>query len=201
MGGGFARRLVVRARTLGGATPGWYHRDNRFPSRRSMDAAHAPIAAAAAALLAGSGGKMLDLGCGNGVLLKKIHEAVPGCEPYGVDRVPRSIEHAQLLLPRFAANFVCADLFEPNPISAGREHFALVLLAPWRLVEADPEGAAGLRSWIEQRGDRLLIYGYGKALSDFGDLAGLAREAGLRLVTDLGGGRVGLAVCDAPASG
>src|SRR5262249_60998040 len=61
--------------------PDWYATDNGFGSVAAMDAAHEPIVAAAARVLGGAGGDVLDLGCGNGALLKKILAALPAPIP------------------------------------------------------------------------------------------------------------------------
>ena len=52
-----------------GPKPDWYASDNGFSSEDAMDAAHAPVVGAAVTALAGTGGDVLDLGCGNGALL------------------------------------------------------------------------------------------------------------------------------------
>ena len=54
-----------------------------------------PIVALAMAVLAGTSGNILDLGCGNGMLLKKIHEASPATVSFGIDVAPSRIEHAR----------------------------------------------------------------------------------------------------------
>jgi hypothetical protein len=73
--------------------------------------------------LGGQGGRVLDLGCGNGVLLGKIRARVGDpLIPYGVDREPLHIHHAR-----------------PDPVRSslacrpGRGVLApLGLRAPWR---------------------------------------------------------------------
>ena len=169
--------------SLGRATayPDWYHEDNAFPSRSRMDWAHAPIVELATRTLAGRGGGVLDLGCGNGALLAKIHEANPEAVPYGVEREADRAAHAREILPRFADHVVTGDIFESHPLPHGDQRFALVILAPRRLVQAGPAKSAHLREWIRPRCDRLLIYGYGTSLTQFGDLAGIAREVGIAL--------------------
>src|SRR5437868_6272896 len=74
--------------------PAWYYSDNGFPSVEEMDDAHQPIVALATAVLSGTGGNILDLGCGNGILLKKIHEAQPTSVPFGIDVTPSRIGQA-----------------------------------------------------------------------------------------------------------
>ncbi len=159
----------------------WYASDNQFPSRLRMDRAHAPIVAVAAAALAGRGGNVLDLGCGNGALLRKIHDADPAVVPFGIDAVRSSIEHARLLLPAFADHFVGGDMLTDEFPWIGDRRYALAVLAPARLLETTAERAATLRDRLKLRCNTLVVYAYGKSLTRHGDLAGLCRATGLHL--------------------
>jgi len=63
---------------------GWYYADNGFSSREDMERGHEPILRLAAETISQTGGNVLDLGCGNGALLKMLchfnHKIVPwGC--------------------------------------------------------------------------------------------------------------------------
>jgi trans-aconitate methyltransferase len=165
--------------------PDWYHLDNLFPSRARLDEVHAPIVALALATLGGRGGDVLDLGCGNGALLAKLHAGDPGVVPHGVDLEPDRIEHARVLLPRFATNFVAADLYAAHPLVADDRHYALVLLAGRRLLQGTPDRVDRLKAWLAGHARHVLFYGYGTALTAFDSgLAGLARAAGLRLLDE-----------------
>jgi hypothetical protein len=161
--------------------PAWYHEDNRFPTRRRMDQVHRPIVALALRELAGRGGDVLDLGCGNGALLRRLARGDARAVPFGVDVEAGSVAHAKELLPRFAANFVRADLFGDAARRALDRRFRLVLLAPRRLLEAGPERSAALLAWLRPRCERLLVYAYGTARTEFGDFHGLARAVGVEL--------------------
>ena len=165
----------------GEACPSWVHEDNVFSTRRRMDWAHRPIVVLAARTLEGCAGSVLDLGCGNGALLRKIHAHALRTTPFGIDREADRIEHARALLPRFATNFVAGDLFDPSILPASPERFALAVLTPRRLLEAGPEKSAALLDRLRPRCDRLLIYAYGTGLTQFGDLVGFARAAGILL--------------------
>jgi SAM-dependent methyltransferase len=176
---GFRRGLAHAARDRD-ARPAWYVRDNGFVSAEAMDAAHTPVVAAAVAALAGRGGTVLDLGCGNGALLEKLVEAAPGVVPYGVDRDAQAIEHARLLHPMAVHHFLDADLFdETSPWSLAR--FDLVVLMPGRLVEVDAPSAGALRDRLRRSAKRVLVYAYGDWLADQ-TLDTLAAAAGLPLV-------------------
>lgn len=173
--------------------PHWYHEDNRFASRERMEFVHAPIVAAAVDALAGAGGNVLDLGCGNAALLRRIHQAAPGIVPFGVERVADSVAHARALLPGFASNLLEGDLFEAETLWDPELRFSLALLSPRRLLEVRPEQASRLREWLRLRCDALLVYAYGTGLTEFGDLAGFAHQAGIRLANPRSGDRACLA--------
>jgi SAM-dependent methyltransferase len=161
--------------------PEWYASDNGFPSRAEMDTAHQPIVALATAALSGTGGNVLDLGCGNGALLKKIHEANPGSVPFGIDIAPTRIEDAAALNPPFAAHFVSGDLFESDLPWPGGRRYALVILMPGRLLEAGPHRAVKLRKRLHEACAQLLVYAYDDWLAQHGTLANLAAKAGISL--------------------
>lgn len=163
--------------------PEWYASDNGFPSLAAMENAHRPVVEVARAALAGKGGNVLDLGCGNGALLHQIRKASLGAVPCGVELEPSRLEHARLLLPEFATNFVLGDGFESDAIWADGRRYPLVLLMPGRLLEAGPERAARLRQRLRERCDALLVYAYGDWLRRYRNLEGLARRAGLVLLS------------------
>ena len=162
-------------------TPDWYATDNGFGSVAAMEAAHAPIVAAATRLLGSAGGDVLDLGCGNGALLRTIRAAAPGAIPFGIDRDPGRIAHARELHPGFAGHFRVGDLLDPESPWAAERRYALILLMPGRLVEAGPDKAARLRESLARSGTRLLVYAYGDWLTRYGSLRALAETAGLRM--------------------
>ena len=83
-------------------------------------------------------GTVIDLGCGNGALLKKISEARTGMIPFGVDADESKLEHARLLQPAFAANFVAGNMFESIPLDA-ETVYSLIILMPGRLLEVDAD--------------------------------------------------------------
>ena len=163
--------------------PEWYASGNGFSSRLVMDNAHKPIVELAVATLFGSGGKILDLGCGNGALLKKIYEANPETVPFGIEFESSRVEHARMLLPEFADHLICGDMFEEDLLWSGDRRYALVILMPGRLVEAGPERSAALKERLKKHCDYLLVYAYGDWLSRYENLADLAQKAGIVLLT------------------
>lgn len=173
------------------APPEWYASDNGFSARAAMDEAHRPIVEMALTSL-GDTGTVIDLGCGNGALLKKICEARAGVIPFGLDVDESKLEHARLLQPAFSANFIAVNMFERIPIDADTV-YTLIILMPGRLLEVDEASARRLREWLRGHFQRLLVYGYGEWLTRYDGLSKLAERAGLTLESIHKSGAVGLA--------
>jgi SAM-dependent methyltransferase len=171
--------------------PDWYASDNGFNTRVAMDEAHRPIVQLALRTL-GETGIVLDLGCGNGALLKKIHDARPNVVPFGLDTEERKLEHARQLQPPVASNFMLGNMFTGVPLDSDTI-YSLILLMPGRLLEVDESAAQGLRERLRDHFQHLLVYAYGEWLTRHGGLDGLARKAGLELTGVHSSGTVGLA--------
>jgi hypothetical protein len=159
-------------------TPDWYHQDNGFSSPAGMDAAHIPIVDFAQAELAGLQGNIIDLGCGNGVLLKKICNDSIELIPYGVDLKLDCIAHARQLLPQFEQNFIHADFFDVSAWPAAK--YALGILMIGRLLEVSQEKADRLMAVLRSRCDRLLVYIY-PGWNNTNSLEAVVQKAGLHL--------------------
>ena len=164
-------------------SPAWYATDNGFPSAAVMAEAHAPIVAAATAVLPPDGGSVLDLGCGNGALLQKIQRVNSAIVPFGLDIDNGRVAHARQLHPTFADNFFTGDLFTYDILWTERR-YTVALLMPGRLVEATPAQAAQLRSYLQSHCDHILIYAYGDWLKRYGNLINLAHAAGLMVLNN-----------------
>ena len=170
--------------------PDWYASDNGFGARAAMDESHRPIVELAVASI-GEAGTVLDLGCGNGALLKKIVEARPGVIPFGVDTDVLKLEHAALLQPAFGANFVEGSMFERVPLD-DETVYSLIVLMPGRLLEVDEDAARRLREWLRGHFRALLVYAYGEWLTRHQGLEGLAALAGFRIDSIHRGGTAAL---------
>jgi SAM-dependent methyltransferase len=158
-----------------------------------MDNAHNPILALVLATLSNREGNILDIGCGNGALLKKLYEANPQTIPFGIEIEPSKIQHGQELLPQFVSNLVCGDVFEEDSIWADDRHYALAILMPGRIIEAeDAEKVAKLKERIEKQCENLLIYAYGDWLTRYENLAGLAQQAGIKFLASDIDAKVGM---------
>lgn len=167
----------------GEAPQPWHYADNGFASAAAMEAAHAPLVALAREALEGveAGTRVLDLGCGNGALLRKLCAIASGLVPHGIDINAGAIAHAKVLLPEFAGNFLVGDLVETERWRGGNDalRYRLTLLMPGRLVDGGPATTAKVLDAVAASSERLLVYAYPGYSAD--GLEGLARRAGLSL--------------------
>jgi|SRR5208283_3165861 len=174
--------------------PEWYASDNVFISAEEMDRAHQPILKLALRVLDNRAGGVIDLGCGNGALLQKIHRANPKVSLFGIDKEPDRINHARELLPSFRENFHQGDIFEDRRIWSGDRRYALAILSLARMLEAGPDRSAELKARLTQHCDELVLYAYGsKWMESFGSLDVLARSIGFDVTLFEANARVGLA--------
>ncbi len=176
--------LRSRRKTSPPPQPDWYAADNGFTSTAAMTTAHGPIVAAALAVLPANGGAVLDLGCGNGVLLQKICQANPAVVPFGLEINNGRVAHAHQLHPTFAANFLTADLFTCDEIWSSGRQYTLAILMPGRLLEVSTEQADKLRARLHTQCDHILLYAYGDWLKRYGTLTRLAKAANLKMLNN-----------------
>jgi SAM-dependent methyltransferase len=142
-----------------------------------------PIVELAVTALGDEGGRMLDLGCGNGVLLGKIRARVGDhAIPYGIDREPAHIDHARRLFPAFADNFRLGDLSLDDDLWREAGPFRLAIVGVIWLLEMPPARRAQLRAHLRQGTRHLLVYVYPSGPGKDEDLTRLAGRAGLRLI-------------------
>ena len=173
----------------------WHHADNGFPSAEAMRHLHEPIVALARGALEGVKGNVLDLGCGNGMLLARICEGRSTLVPYGVDVSGLAVEHAHLILPHFTENVVRGDLFDLELWGSASRRYVLTLLMLGRLREVPKDKALRMLTRLRSISDRVLAYAYpywgGQALE------AIAGDFGLELqipVSKSGGTAAGFAV-------
>jgi hypothetical protein len=130
------RRAVIQPRTNNNA---W--QDNGFHSRATMDEAHAMVLQAIGPRLVES---VIDLGCGNGVLLSKI----PARRRVGIEsdvrKVGGDVRHGRI-----------QDVEQLAP-----ERFDLAVIAERRFAEMLPADAAAVRQWLGAHVHELLLYSY-----------------------------------------
>lgn len=182
----------------------WLHTDNGFPDALSMEIAHAPILDLAHRTLARhatAAPAVIDLGCGNGLLLGKLARRVPGLVPYGIDRDPDRIGRARDLSPDHAGNFQAGDLFDAPRLWPATQRFALAILMLGRLHGADAEASRALRHFLSRQCQAVLVYFYADWAARHGSLAALAARLDVRLSDHLAERHVALATFEAaPAS-
>jgi hypothetical protein len=163
------------------ASPAWRYADNGFASEVAMETLHEPIVSAARKALNDQGGNVLDLGCGNGVLLAKVCQGRSDLIPYGIDSNEVAVTHARKTLPQFAGNFVQGDLFDIELWDSGKRRYKLALLMLGRLFEVPGERAAEVVKSLRSSCSRIVVYAYpdwsGRRLA----LAAMARRLGLEL--------------------
>jgi SAM-dependent methyltransferase len=83
-------------------------------------------------------GKISDLGCGNGMLLKFFLEFSDHLlEPFGIDKNPKAIQRAKEILPAHAQNFMVKDV---NEYDFSHGPFDLIVGNPF-YIEADERRA------------------------------------------------------------
>ncbi len=177
-----SRRGLKNSISLDKKKPTWYATDNGFRSEQDMKIAHRPIIELAGSILAGQQGNIVDLGCGNGLLLKSICGANPRITPFGIDRELESIEHANLLFPDLQKNFVAGDMFMYKQLWASRRYDCAILMAG-RLLAVKSDMARTLKRNIQLRCNRLLVYAYSDSIERHGDLQTIAKKTGLKLET------------------
>jgi SAM-dependent methyltransferase len=160
----------------------WYFRDNGFSSRYAMDLSHQPILNLAYACLSQPFGKVLDLGCGNGALLRKIWLKHPTLIPCGVDVIPEKINHAKLLLPEYKGNFVIANIFDVENFWSFEEEYSLVILMLGRLIEVAPIQTKQLLDRLKTKSSQVLVYAYDDYIREHGSLEQMAKRIGIELL-------------------
>lgn len=174
------QRGIEQAIAAPTAYPDWYATDNGFASRLAMESAHRPILDLALATVGTSGGTVVDLGCGNGALLQKLWDANPKIIPYGIEVEHDRFRHIATLLPQFAENFVCGNLFTEESLWQSGKQYDLALLMPGRLLEMGSQQASLLKQRLRQHCKQILIYAYGDWLTRYNSLAELAAPVGLK---------------------
>ena len=149
---------------------------NGFISKDAMDAAHDVLLQVLKNNFTWGNccGAVLDLGCGNGVLLDKICSEYSGMTPHGVE----------ILKDRFFSAY--SFLSDTGEIAMGsisnfdlwsKDKYDLVVLMPRRLKELGSDGKA-VREKLLQVTGAFLLYGYGDDIGVRRDAEGKIEEKG-----------------------
>jgi hypothetical protein len=167
---------------------GWQYRDNGFASMQSMGEAHAPVLAAVRSTLSiGVPASVLDLGCGNGALLKSVLSIRSDSSLYGIDVDAHKIVRARTLQPD-NGTFLIGSMFENDELWREGQRYGIALVMPGRFLEVDSWDAAWLRARVQRQCDHIVMYAYGEWLVRYGSLEGLVAAAGFDLGLKVEGG-------------
>jgi 2-polyprenyl-3-methyl-5-hydroxy-6-metoxy-1,4-benzoquinol methylase len=168
-------------------TQRWFFEDNGFRTRYAMDRCHAPIVARVTKLLDESpfrqeGMRVIDFGCGNGVLLRKITQLAPTLQAVGVEIDQQKVLHGQLIHNGSSSEFVHSDIFSWCTSSAiDNVYLAIIMIG--RLLEVPPETARPFCQFI-RGAQNVLVYAYEDYMAHAGTLGSMARRAGLTLIDE-----------------
>ena len=154
---------------------------NGFASPAGMAASHEPIKQLAKQALNGSQAlSVLDLGCGNGMLLRKI-AIETGATPFGFELEESKARYAHRLLRRFGGEVKTANIFTAQwPWPDRAFDLAIVpitafLDAPYSLIER-------LSANLTAHARTLLVYAYDDDRQRCGALSAIAERTGIRLL-------------------
>jgi len=168
-----------------------YYQDNGFDSAQQMNDLHTPILNVANRYLAKNPGNVLDLGSGNGALLRKLVDANRGVVPHGMELDAKRHANTSKTLPLHTGNVLLADMFHDKTWPTTTN--TLTVLAANRLLEGDPAKAKAFRDKFLARQKALLLYAYPDQIKKHGTLRNMATMAGLNLLGTDEGGTVGFA--------
>lgn len=163
--------------------PTWLAADNGFNSKAVMDQHHGPIVRLVSKLLLEEDLKsVIDLGCGNGVLLARIREECNEIIPFGIDSNKTAIDHARIHHAFLGSSFFAGNMFEKGEVWSDDKHYDLALLMPGRLTECTAEQARQLRRLLHLRCKRIVAYAYGDWLGRYRGLTNLLDRTGLSVI-------------------
>jgi hypothetical protein len=134
----------------------WYFEDNGFYSKYDMDYAHRPLVDALSKVAKTS---VLDLGCGNGALLRKTLAHQPSLVPFGVDVDRAKLDHAKLLLPTHRDNFIEGNFFE-RELWNSIPDVGVIIFMLGRLTEISRVEAAEFLRRTRHKSRCMLVYAY-----------------------------------------
>ena len=195
---------LVHARQAREPTPEcqtWYWHDNGFRSRESMEQAHAALVDGCMGIVmdcAAPTPRILDLGCGNGALLRSLREklSMQGRDSvlYGIDSNPMSVAHSKRILVGDRATILRGDMFDRAlPIWSDSLPFDVAILMPGRLSEVDVERRTAFLRALGSNARHIVCYCYSEWATNETHFEELIERSGLEFLHRLGVPRVALA--------
>ena len=162
----------------------WYYSDNGFDSIKSMDSFHKPIIKLVISTLKGKKANIIDFGCGNGALLKKIYDLNHNVVPFGIEIDKNRLKHVKILFPDFTDNFFTGNIFEIDKPWTNKVKYDLAILMPGRFTEYSNEYRKNkFKEKIKKHTDKLLVYYYGGGTKRWKNIKELSNEVSIRLVS------------------
>ncbi|HHX58357.1 MAG TPA: methyltransferase [Candidatus Moranbacteria bacterium] len=164
----------------------WLFQDNGFLSLESMRKAHEPIIRAVLDLITkNESGNILDLGCGNGSLLKEVINQRKNLVPYGIEFDNKAFQNIKELLSNFSENFIQGNYYDPMVLEKLNTKFTLTILMPSRFLETnDFQGAKNLNNWLSQNSSKVLAYAYSDKLKKFKSFSDLLEKSGFEIESE-----------------
>jgi SAM-dependent methyltransferase len=161
----------------------WLFLDNGFTSLERMLSCHEKLAQAILGEILDQQQPMsvVDLGCGNGALLKRIYTANRLIVPYGIELSHRKIANARILNPEFSGNFWVGDIFSGGSLRYLPSKIDIALLMLGRFLDVSATISNNLISFIIEHVHKLIIYAYGDTGGLTDVLIVLAKAANLAI--------------------
>lgn len=135
------------------------YRENGFRSLEAMDAGHDMILKSIESLIPEQNFPIhiLDLGCGNGILLEKIAKRFTAVMPSGVELIPSRADAAKKRLSNFNG-VVVENTIEYADV--WNNLYTIVLISHNRFAELEAESAVHLMNTMLNHSTYVLIYSY-----------------------------------------
>jgi 2-polyprenyl-3-methyl-5-hydroxy-6-metoxy-1,4-benzoquinol methylase len=104
-------------------------------------------------------GKVIDLGCGNGLMLRHLlTKSRYKLVPYGVDFIEESIKQArETILPMYAENFMVRNIID---LDLGRHSYDFIFFDPYNVHSKDMQNMINKLLKACRPGGKIIFYTY-----------------------------------------